>query len=233
MKTRKFHHLMVMLALVALTGFLPSVSSAGGEYYGTFPRVMMSGPAGETYGELSARWWEWLVSIPAEKNPNLDETGANCAQGQYGNVWFLGSSFGGSATRTCTIPKGKPIFLTIINAAGYDPQPQLGETTILYRQIIGEWMDGAANLKCTLDGRPCAYNLFALRAQSPVFTAIQPKDGVYSEYTDAKILGPMVADGYWVLLSPLRPGHHVLKFGGELPDLGFSVDVTYNLTVPH
>jgi hypothetical protein len=40
-----------------------------------------------------------------------------------------------------------------------------------------------------------------------------------------------LADGYWVLLNPLPAGNHTIHLHGEIPDWGFAVDVTYNLTV--
>jgi hypothetical protein len=48
-----------------------------------------SKPYGLSYGEWSARWWQWILSIPTQMNPNLDSTGAHCAEGQSGHVWFL------------------------------------------------------------------------------------------------------------------------------------------------
>ncbi len=53
-----------------------------------FPRD--AAPYGNTYGEWSARWWQWLLSVPTPKNPNLDTTGQDCDEGQAGPVWFLG-----------------------------------------------------------------------------------------------------------------------------------------------
>src|SRR5262249_24006075 len=76
-----------------------------------------SHPFGHTYNEWSARWWQWALSIPAATNPVLDETGAHCAEGQGGQVWFLAGSFaGGTFTRACTVPPGKALFLSIVNA---------------------------------------------------------------------------------------------------------------------
>jgi hypothetical protein len=40
---------------------------------------------------------------------------------------------------------------------------------------------------------------------------------------------PAVADGFYLMLRPLSPGTHVLKFGGT--SFGTALDVTYNLTV--
>src|SRR5438045_3460219 len=67
-----------------------------------------SKPYGLSYGEWSARWWQWTLQIPLATNPNFDTTGAHCAEGQSGHVWFLAGWFPGahppSVTRECTIP---------------------------------------------------------------------------------------------------------------------------------
>jgi hypothetical protein len=45
--------------------------------------------------------------------------------------------------------------------------------------------------------------------------------------------GPCADAGYYLLLPPLPPGEHTLRFGGEAESPGgpLSVDVTYHLTV--
>jgi len=40
-----------------------------------------------------------------------------------------------------------------------------------------------------------------------------------------------VADGYWVMLPPLSAGSHTIHFAGGFTSSGFSLDVTYNITV--
>jgi len=89
-----------------------------------------SSPYGNTYGEWSARWWQWLTAIPAATNPNFDTTGANCAVGQVGPVWFLAGTFSSAPpkiTRSCTIPHGKALLftpLTQLDGAGaFDCDP--------------------------------------------------------------------------------------------------------------
>jgi hypothetical protein len=43
---------------------------------------------------------------------------------------------------------------------------------------------------------------------------------------------PAVADGEYLLLNPLPPGHHTISFGGTgFLGAPFSVETTYNLTV--
>jgi hypothetical protein len=50
---------------------------------------------GNTWGEWSARWVQWALSIPAATNPILDPDGENCELGQSGSVWFLAGTGGG------------------------------------------------------------------------------------------------------------------------------------------
>ena len=86
----------VMVVVVGLmVAAMPPVAQADSRNPnpGVFP--LNSNPHGNSYSEWSARWWQWALSIPAATNPVLDETGANCAQGQSGQVWFLASSFSG------------------------------------------------------------------------------------------------------------------------------------------
>lgn len=78
-------------------------------------RPPQSQPYGHTYGEWADRWWQWVDSIPKSVNPMIDPTGANCAQGQSGPVWFLAGSPGGSYDRSCTIPAGKAVFFPVSN----------------------------------------------------------------------------------------------------------------------
>jgi hypothetical protein len=47
-------------------------------------------PYGLTYGEWTAKWWQWSFSIPSKDNPVVDETGEKCSMGQNDtNVWLL------------------------------------------------------------------------------------------------------------------------------------------------
>jgi hypothetical protein len=72
---------------------------------------------GNTYGEWSAEWWQWALSIPAANSPISDTTGANCTQRQSGPVFYLAGTSGGHAvTRKCTVPTGKALFFPILNA---------------------------------------------------------------------------------------------------------------------
>jgi hypothetical protein len=199
---------------------------------------------GATYGEWSARWWQWLLGIPADRNPNLDSTGAFCGEGQTGRVWFLAGTFGGEpVTRTCTVPSGKGIFFPVVNTVTFAPIPTEG-IAALRGQAAG-FVDGTTQLRVTLDGTALR-GLRDLRVQSPAFSMVVPVGGLlgagaceplFVPLTDPPLppepqgllCNPAVADGFWVLLSPLRSGEHTLRFRAEVGD--FRVDVTYKLNV--
>lgn len=185
---------------------------------------------GATYGEWSARWWQWLLSIPAAVNPNLDATGANCAQGQYDDVWFLAGTFGGAVKRTCTIPAGKPIFFPLINNLAFKPSGS--ETLLDLRQLAAGLIDTVEELTCTIDGTACAENLSNFRVRSPSFTVIAPRKGLVppGKLSVPGNTDPIVSDGYWLLLSPLTLGEHIIRFSAKTSGK-FELDVTYNLTI--
>ena len=184
---------------------------------------------GATYGEWSARWWQWALSIPAAVNPILDTTGANCAQGQVDDVWFLGGTFGGTVTRSCTVPPGKPIFFPLINNIAFKP---FGYETLLdLRSLAASFVDTVTVLQATIDGK-AVQDLFKFRVRSSSFTVIAPPGGLLPPgWTNVPgNTDPLVSDGYWLLLSPLPAGQHVIHFHAETSG-GFVLDVTYNLTI--
>src|SRR5262249_56510522 len=69
---------------------------------------------GKTYAEWAAAWWQWGLGAPKDKNPISDRTGKFADRGQSGPVWFLAGTFGGKATRTCSVPAGKALFFPVV-----------------------------------------------------------------------------------------------------------------------
>jgi hypothetical protein len=124
-----------------------------------------SQPYGLSYGEWTAKWWQWAHSIPTENNPQLDETGEDCAQSQNqtGPVWFLAGTGGGSAERTCTVPAGKAILIPIINAAYLRTA---GETEEEMRTGAKEWIDTVTTLEASINGTSLQAS-WNYRVQSP------------------------------------------------------------------
>lgn len=165
---------------------------------------------GNTYGEWSARWWQWLLSIPEDTNPNLDTTGENCAEGQAGPVWFLAGLFGsGKVTRNCTVLAGKALFFPILNGAFgsgvFDCEPTVPGVlcNLAALRVAATASMDEVKLKARLDGKPLE-NLRGQRVTSPEFTLTIPDGGVFG--IPSGTYTPQVADGYWLMLRPLSPG---------------------------
>src|SRR5262245_30885061 len=68
---------------------------------------------GKTYSQLVDEWTNWFVKEPIATNPAFDPDGRFCDKNQKGKVWFLTGTFEGIADRTCEIPAGKAIFLSL------------------------------------------------------------------------------------------------------------------------
>lgn len=224
MKNKTKHSLIIgfaiLVGVIGQTTFISTASAA--------PVAVQS--YGATYGELSARWWQWVFSIPAEINPLLDVTGANCAQKQYDDVWFLAGNFGGDVTRSCTIPAGKPIFFPLINNVAFKPT---GKDTLLdLRHLAGEFIDTVSGLEVIIDGNAIINNFSSFRVKSPSFTVIVPANALVprGKFSAPSNADSLVSDGYWLLLEPLPVGNHTITFHAETSN-SFELNVTYNVTV--
>jgi hypothetical protein len=194
-----------------------------------------SNPYGKSYGEWSAAWWQWALETPASVNPVLDPTGANCAVGQKGTVWFLAGTFGnGRVERSCTVPTETPLYFPLINnfygAFLTDPPDQRTEA-YLRAQVKCDKVD----LRAEIDGikvkNPLQYS-----EQSPLFDVQLPADNVFGLGADVipeLRLSPSVDAGYYLFLPPLPSGEHEIqwKASQSCPSGKFSQEVTYHVTV--
>jgi hypothetical protein len=237
-KSNKQHWRSFALVIVAILGLTASetmtlAQAQGNPNPGVLP--INSHPFGHTYGEWSAKWWQWALSAHAATSPLLDTTGANCAEGQSGKVWYLAGTGGGAVTRNCTVPHGKAIFFPIVNVVAgsgvFDCEPTVPGVPCdlsALRAVAASIMDNPMLLQAELDGRPLR-NLSGYRVQSPVFSLTYPPDSIFGF---GGTFTPQVADGYWIMLAPLSSGTHTLHFRGILNG-GFDSDATYFLTIGH
>jgi len=219
---------MLTLALALSLAVLAPPAQAANGNPGVLP--VNSNPNGRSYGEWSAAWWQWALSIPTTVNPLLDATGADCAQGQSGHVWFLAGVFNvsGQATRSCTIPSGTALFFPLINAecSNLEPPPFFGSNEAELRSCANAF--SFTNLQASIDGVSLT-NLPSYEIDSPLFTFTLPADNILG-IAPAPTSGMSVGNGVYLLLAPLPVGEHTLKFGGT-DSSGFTLDITYHLTV--
>ncbi len=199
--------------------------------------VLADGDGNPNIKKLAAEWWQWICSIPFDINPNVDLTGEFQDNGQSGEVWFLGSTFGWGETfeRSCEVPADKAVFFSITAAVFWAPED--GKTPNDLRRLANAAMDGATTLECTVDEVPLEElldleDLYELRAQTRPFTI---SDTLLIDFGYPPLGGRRaVADGYWVYLDDLEEGEHVIHFYMELtsgPFAGAWHDVTYHLTI--
>jgi hypothetical protein len=199
-------------------------------------------PYGLTYGEWNARWWQWFFSVPASENPGLAKGGkVDCSVGQSGDVWFLSGYFNGSGkfTYNCTIPAGKALLIPLINSWADNVCNNPPLTIHQLRQITANAVFPPKELHASVDGHSFTH-LGSYRAVSPVFSYTLPPspDNVLDAVFGISLPGlcwpsltvyPAVADGFYIMLRPLTPGLHTIKFGGT--GNGFFENITYKLTV--
>lgn len=225
----------VAVALAITGGTITATASAAG------PRVLPANAEafGKTYGGWAAAWWQYASAIPVSSNPLFDSTGANCHEGQSGPVFFLvGAAGSGSATRECAVSSGTPLFFPLINADDFEP----GFTPLQVWEQLAEAFGPITALHASVDGvavknldpattpyRVCAGPV--ARCSAGTFSITVPAENLYG--APAGTYEPTVTDGVYLLLAPLKSGHHTIAFGGTGSFFGspFSQNIIYHLDV--
>lgn len=205
--------------------------------------------------KLSAEWWQWAYSIPADVHPlntnglidgqvdpdALAETRRSCGIGQRGNVWFLGGAFGSTndgvpdtppfdIRRECVVPEGTKLFVPLINAACTEAQDGFTSEVDL-ANCVRELADLIVNLNATIDGRRIRIREGRNRAQTGLFPINFPPGAIFGVTTDEFRPSVAVADGFYVLTKPLREGTHTIEVSGSVPEFNFTLDVVYEVIV--
>jgi hypothetical protein len=244
---------MVLSALTASAAGNNPFPKAVGNFNNPAVAPVNSKPHGLSYGEWSARFWQWQLSMPVSANPIFDT--AECSAGQSGNVWFLGGStisfesapqeFLARAIRTCTVPPGTMLFFPIANNEcstvegdrfpGYGQTPAELEACAKFASsfIVPE------SLRATLDGVPIKA-LTQYEVVSPLFTfGPLPSNNVLQYFglnAPAGTTAQSKSDGIHLMLHPLSTGTHVLRFYAEtdfrpIDGAKFIQDITYYIRV--
>ena len=192
-----------------------------------------SSPYGVPFANWTGQWWKWALEAPEARNPVSDVSGKNCAEGQEGPVWFLAGTYGGSASRSCSIPADKAILWNPISQeCSYAEFPALKTESDL-RACVKNFQDKVTDVEVVIDGTSIK-DLKSYRIQSPLFNFSLPEDNVLA-LPAQNTTG--VSDGIWVFLHPLSPGNHQIHSKGVSVDFtgpavqNFVADVKYNLTV--
>jgi hypothetical protein len=190
---------------------------------------------GQDMGDWAADWLKWALSAPTDQNPLVDTTGADAGFGQPKDVFFLAGTFGSSTpvTRDVTVPTGTPLFFPILNAfwvtvEGVDPPFEEFEPDV--RELFQQVTDAYTDVFLTIDGVSVG-NLDAhVERDAPGGFLIDfPEDNVFG--LPPEMLGLSATHGIYTMVAPLKPGEHVVHFGGTDPSFGGVQDISYNITV--
>lgn len=188
-----------------------------------------SKPYGYTYGEWSAKWWQWLLSIPKPDNPLLDTTGANSTINQgNSNVFFLCQTYEGEKSipdRVVTLASGRAIFMPIINWISVMHID--GENDDELVATAKERMDVVANLEITINGITVKEGFEGYRAQSPFFNLELPVNNIFGVPAGHR---RAISDGYWLFVKPLEKGTSLTSFGSCSSGVT-KIGVNYNISV--
>src|SRR5262245_16635705 len=198
---RSRQRVLVVLACVVLAATFGAGSAQSGD--GGAPKV-----AGlPNLAELTAKWWNWVYSLPVSDNPLFDQTGALAdTQQPFKKVFFLVGviSASGTAERTITVPVGTALFFPVINVevdnVGVIPRQNVPQLRALASSVI----DTVTELHVTLNAVSLVDS--AVRLQSPPFAYHLPAEGNIYQFFGIEVSGtvaPAVSDGYWVYIPPL------------------------------
>lgn len=222
---RKRIQIVVVFAVVLL---LITVSIASGSE-NTNPRVLPpdSRVQGLTYGEWSARWWQYVLSIPTPENPLTGGTGNKCVFQQIGNVGLVAVDPLVGETIECEVPVGLMLYLDILSAecSTVEDPPFYGGDEEELRTCALSF--SFTDLEASIDGHT-VHNLDQYIHLSPLFEFTLPEDNILG--TD-EMVGQSVSNGAHLMLAPLSPGEHTIHLHASIPQLEFSVDMNFDLTV--
>jgi hypothetical protein len=192
---------------------------------------------------LTEAWWTWALADPSPLGGELtnDYEGGQQCEGEFvEGVFFLAGTFGGDATRTCTVPAKTALFFPVVNAIVTEEED---DPPLVYPGYPTDFVDAAlvnGEPYATLDGKALKMKRIATKP----FTLILTEDNIVpgqvgGPYQHEECADPTrclaTSDGLWVYLPQgLKPGEYTVQFGGTSVTANgepFSVNVTYNLIV--
>jgi hypothetical protein len=194
----------------------------------TPPKTLL--PTLKTYNQSAADWWKWLLAQPADVNPLLDTTGAQCGRGQpILGVWYLaGAPSSSPVTRSCTVPNLRTLLIPVANGLyGAFPTDPAAERTEQFVRSKLAFVKQATGLSLTIDGVP-VNNVVNYYEESTLFNVTLPQNNIF-DVPAGTVLSPSADAGYYVAVSGLLPGNHTITWHSVINDV--TQDVTYNIKV--
>ncbi len=206
-------------------------------------------PYGLSYQEWSAKWWQFFYG---QSTNNMQPLGSpDICEGPASRVLFLnGAPTSTTETKHATILADTPLFLAILaftadNTACPITDFTTNSSEVLAAEAVGGWNSAATLTTCTIDGvavpglenpTNTIYNVVSV----PFSYTTAEKDNIVAVSEGEPCLPgkltvyPAVADGVYLMLSPLSPGRHTIHFvgvAGPLSSPFLKLDITYDIEV--
>ncbi len=221
----------VLLATAVAVSLVLAPAAASHPGPAVFPP--QASPFGHTYGEWSALWWQQALAVHGAQHPNPFDAGVvPCDLGTRDVRFLVGTTGGDPVLRACTIRSGQAIFFPLINGecsvieGNGTTKDELSACAAAQADNFSE-----KKLHARVDGKRIA-GLSRFRFQSPLFRFASVPDNPFGvPATPPNEPSPSVADGYWVMLNPLRPGVHTISYGGAAPAFDFETAAIYIIKV--
>jgi hypothetical protein len=205
--------------------------------------------AGRTIGDWTAEWWRWAARLTTTNpagNPFVDSTNAAANTLQSGPVFFAAGTFGGTATRSFTVPGNKHILLPLANIEQSVGEPPVGSPGMpgseqAARDVVEFFFNAFDSIFLEIDGVPVdlgpvgplnvhRYFVDGQFSDGQPFTIDWAVDNILYGNTVTGNAGYAVSDGYYVMLAPLGRSSATVRFGGGGSSLGFATEVTATIT---
>ena len=236
------------VVLAAMVAVMPATATTGSLQLAVSPKVPAAQaastklyvypptahPYGHSYTQWAVHFFQWWAAIPASQNPWLDKSGAHCAQGQSGPVWYLLNGIvNGTTVRACTVPAGKA--LIIDDGLGECSTVEGNGTTFQVLRACVKSYGPATKAYVTVDGVRITNVVTSYQFWTPLYTFNYPAGSIFSTPNGKQVPGSgtskSVGEVWMVILAPLGVGQHTVELYTNDPHLKWVGDVTYHLTV--
>jgi hypothetical protein len=207
-------------------------------------------PPPHTYlnvSQLSGEFWNWAASFaPSPLLGSYTQNDPKCnglRHTQGVDVYFLGGTHGGNASRTCTAPARTPIYFPVINhfCSSVSDSP-VYTTPTPYTECANRHLEGLDFQKlveyryATLDHYPLSI-IYVESGDFIFFVATNHSqwtfrgEGFLNDFSPIPIShGPAADTGYYVYIpTGLNEGQHEITFGAKSGE--FILNVNYTLLV--
>ncbi|HMJ65490.1 MAG TPA: hypothetical protein VK615_09065 [Candidatus Binatia bacterium] len=164
---------------------------------------------GKTYSEWAAKFWQWMMALPREGHPVIDDPNFDFTAAQSGPVWYWAAP-DGPLTRSFTMPEGTAFFLSIrdVETSSLEPAPFFGATEAEQRAGANWFADHINRVECTIDGVNVD-NIRDFRFETAQFEFTAPTPWIFA---DVGGRGTAVGDGYFLMLLFPKGKHTVTYF---------------------